>query len=81
MQCLVFLGFLLLLENLGLETPIPVGIRVLGVKHPYELNCSREIGHKTKLIPYFTRFYFFTSSPPSLSEFGNIFPPNLFISL
>ena len=33
-QCFVFLGFLLLLENFGLETPIPVGIRVLGVKTP-----------------------------------------------
>ena len=31
-QCFIFLGFLLLLENFGLETPIPVGIRVLGVK-------------------------------------------------
>ena len=30
----VFLGFLLLLENFGLATPIPVGIRVLGVKTP-----------------------------------------------
>ena len=33
-QCFVFLGFLLLLENFGLATPIPVGIRVLGVKTP-----------------------------------------------
>ena len=33
-QCFVFLGFLLLLENFGLATPIPVGIRVLGVKIP-----------------------------------------------
>ena len=31
-QCFVLLGFLLLLENFGLATPIPVGIRVLGVK-------------------------------------------------
>ena len=53
-QCFVFLSFLSLLENFGLTTPILVGIRVLGVKHPYELNCSREIGHKTKLIPFST---------------------------
>ena len=33
-QCFVFLGFLSLLENFGLATPIPVGIRVLGVKTP-----------------------------------------------
>ena len=33
-QCFVFLDFLLLLENFGLATPIPVGIRVLGVKTP-----------------------------------------------
>ena len=33
-QCFVFLGFLSLLENFGLATPIPVGIRVLGVKIP-----------------------------------------------
>ena len=33
-QCFVFLGFLSLLENFGLVTPIPVGIRVLGVKTP-----------------------------------------------
>ena len=30
-QCFVLLGFLSLLENFGLVTPIPVGIRVLGV--------------------------------------------------
>ena len=54
MQCFVFLGFLSLLKNFGLATPISVGIRVLGVKIPYELNCSREIGHKTKLIPFFS---------------------------
>ena len=53
-QCFVILGFLSLLENFGLATPIPVGIKVLDVKHPYELNCSREIGHKTKLIPFST---------------------------
>ena len=34
MQGFVFLGFLLPLENFGLATPIPVGIRVLGVKTP-----------------------------------------------
>ena len=33
-QCFVFLGFLLLLENFGLATPIPVCIRVLCVKTP-----------------------------------------------
>ena len=33
-QCLVFLGFLPLLENFGLAAPIPVGIRVLGVETP-----------------------------------------------
>ena len=33
-QCFVFLGFLSLLENFGLETPIPIGIRVLGVETP-----------------------------------------------
>ena len=33
-QCFVFLGFLLPLENVGLVAPIPVGIRVLGVKTP-----------------------------------------------
>ena len=33
-QCLVFLGFLTLLENFGLVTPIPDGIRVLGVETP-----------------------------------------------
>ena len=33
-QCFVFLGFLLLLENFGLATPVPVGIKVLGVKTP-----------------------------------------------
>ena len=33
-QCFVFLGFLLLLENFGLATLIPVDIRVLGVKTP-----------------------------------------------
>ena len=33
-QCFVFLGFLSLLENFGLATPIPVGIRVLGVETP-----------------------------------------------
>ena len=33
-QCFVFLGFLSLLENFGLVTPIPVGIRVLGVETP-----------------------------------------------
>ena len=33
-QCSVFLGFLLLLENFGLATHIPVGIRVLDVKTP-----------------------------------------------
>ena len=33
-QCFVFLGFLLLLENFRLATPILVGIRVLGVKTP-----------------------------------------------
>ena len=33
-QCLVFLGFLPLLENFELATPIPVGIRVLGVDTP-----------------------------------------------
>ena len=33
-QCFVFLGFLLLLENFGIATPLPVGIRVLGVKTP-----------------------------------------------
>ena len=33
-QCFVFLGFLSLLENFGLATPIPVGIKVLGVKTP-----------------------------------------------
>ena len=33
-QCFVFLGFLSLLENFGLATPIPVGIRVLSVKIP-----------------------------------------------
>ena len=26
------------------------------LKHPYELNCSKEIGHKTKLIPLFHKF-------------------------
>ena len=31
-QCFVLLGFLSLLENFGLVTPIPVGIRVLGVE-------------------------------------------------
>ena len=30
----VYLGFLTLLANFGLVTPIPVGIRVLGVKTP-----------------------------------------------
>ena len=35
-QCFVFLGFLLLLENFGLATPIPVGIRVLGVTTPLQ---------------------------------------------
>ena len=34
MQCFVFLGFLSLFENFGLATPIPVGIRVVGVKTP-----------------------------------------------
>ena len=53
-QCFVFLGFLSLLENFRLAIPIPVDIRVLGVKHPYELNCLREIRHKTKLIPFST---------------------------
>ena len=33
-QCFVFLGFLSLLENFRLETPIAVGIRVLGVETP-----------------------------------------------
>ena len=33
-QCFVFLGFLSLLENFGLATPILVGIRVLGVETP-----------------------------------------------
>ena len=33
-QCFVFLGFLLLLENFGLATHIPVGIRVLDIKTP-----------------------------------------------
>ena len=33
-QCFVFLSFLLLLENFGLATLIPVGITVLGVKTP-----------------------------------------------
>ena len=50
-QCFVFLGFLTLLANFGLVTPIPDGIRVLGVKTPLKLNCSRESGHKTKPIP------------------------------
>ena len=31
-QCYVFLGSLTLLANFGLVTPIPVGIRVLGVE-------------------------------------------------
>ena len=33
-QSFVFLGCLSLLENFGLATPIPVGIRVLGVETP-----------------------------------------------
>ena len=33
-QCFVLLGFLSLLENFRLATPIPVGIRVLGVETP-----------------------------------------------
>ena len=33
-QCFVFLGFLSLLENFGLATPILVGIRVLSVETP-----------------------------------------------
>ena len=33
-QCFVFLGFLSLLENFGLATLIPFGIRVLGVETP-----------------------------------------------
>ena len=33
-QCFIFLGFLSPLENFGLATPIPVDIRVLGVKTP-----------------------------------------------
>ena len=65
-QCFVLLGFLSLLENFGLATLIPIGIRVLGVEHPYELNGSREIGHKTKLIPFFINFLFFTSSSHTL---------------
>ena len=69
-QCVVFLGFLSLLENFRLATLIPVGIRVLGVKHPYELNYSREIGHKTKLIPFstssFSLFLKFIFPHPSL---------------
>ena len=47
------------------------------LKHPYQLNCSREIGHKTKLIPYSTNFCFFTSSTPSLSKCGNIISPQI----
>ena len=33
-KCFVFLSFLLALANFGLVTPIPVGIRVLGVETP-----------------------------------------------
>ena len=33
-HCFVFLGFLTLLTNFGLVTPIPDGIRVLGVETP-----------------------------------------------
>ena len=50
-QCFVFLSFLPPLTNFRSITPIPVGIRVLGVERPFELNCSREEGYKTELIP------------------------------
>ena len=45
------------------------------------LSLGRGSVNKTKLIPYLTNFCFFTSSIPSLSKFGNIVPPNLFLSL
>ena len=50
-QYIVFLSFLPPLTNFGSVTPIPVDIRVIGVEHPRGLNCSREEGDKTKLIP------------------------------
>ena len=55
---LVFLSFLPPLTNFGLVTPMPNGIRVLGVEHLYELNGSREEGYKTKLIPPYCRIMF-----------------------
>ena len=37
------------LTSFGSVAPIPDDIRVLGVEHPYELNCSRSVGYKLKL--------------------------------
>ena len=49
-QRFAFLRFLPSLESFRLATPIPVGIRVLGVEHPSKLNASKEEDYKTKLI-------------------------------
>ena len=59
------------------------------LRHPYELNCSRELGHKTKtypskpsFLPYFSDSDFFLFSPFSLFllEFLKILTPPNFIS-
>ena len=49
------------------------------LKHPYELNCLRVIGHKTKLIPFLTSFspslvFQLVFPHPSLQSKRNIFP-------
>ena len=59
---LVFLSFLPPLTNFGSITPIPVGIRVLGVEHPKGLNCSREEGYKTNSFLLMFFFFFLISS-------------------
>ena len=72
-QCFAFLSFLPPLASFGLVTPMAVGIRVLGVEYPEELNCSREEGYKAKHIPLesvcFFGFSVFYCAPPLVHLF------------
>ena len=47
------------------------------LKHPYELNCSRELGHKTKTYPFKPSFLLYFSD----SDFFFFSVPFLYFSL
>ena len=57
-QCFVLLGFLSLLENFGLVTPIPVGIRVVGVETPLLPRLFKRDRPQDKTDSFFNFFSF-----------------------